>query len=54
MGFVEPGDVLAGRDAQLNAALIHLADRMSAEPMPVPDAPPEYPDKAKASIANEL
>ncbi len=47
----EPGDVLAGRDAQLNAALVHLADRMAAEPMPVPDAPPEYPDKAKASIA---
>ena len=47
----EPSDVLAGRDAQLEAALVHLADRMAAEPMPVPDAPPEYPVKAKESIA---
>jgi tricorn protease len=47
----EPGDVLAGRDAQLEAALVHLADRMAAQPMPVPDAPPEFPNKAKESIA---
>ena len=47
----EPGDVLAGRDAQLEAALIHLADRMATDPMPVPESPPEYPNKAKASIA---
>ena len=47
----EPGDVLAGRDAQLESALEHLTDRMAAEPMPVPDAPPEFPDKSKATIA---
>jgi tricorn protease len=47
----EPGDVLAGRDAQLEAALVHLADRMASDPMVVPDAPPEFPDKSKATIA---
>ena len=47
----EPGAVLAGRDSQLEAALVHLADRMASDPMPVPDAPPEYPVKAKESIA---
>jgi tricorn protease len=47
----EPRDVLAGRDAQLEAALVHLADRMAAESMAVPDAPPDFPNKAKASIA---
>jgi len=47
----EPADVLAGRDAQLEAALAYLADRMEIDPMSVPDAPLEYPVKAKASIA---
>lgn len=42
-----PGDVLAGRDAQLEAALVHLAGRLAAEPMDVPDVPPAYPVKAK-------
>jgi len=37
--------------AQLEAALVYLADRMASEPMPVPDVPPEYPSKAKGSIA---
>ncbi len=47
----EPGDVLAGRDAQLEAALAHLADRLAEDPMTVPDSPPEFPNKAKATIA---
>ena len=47
----EPGDVLAGRDAQLDAALVFLADRLAAEPMTVPDQPPAYPDKSKPTIA---
>ncbi len=47
----EPGDVLAGRDAQLETALDFLEERIAADPMPVPDAPPAYPDKSKASIA---
>jgi len=46
-----PADVLAGRDAQLEAALVYLAEKMAADPMQVPDTPPEYPVKAKASIA---
>ena len=46
-----PGDVLAGRDAQLDAALAYLADRLAAEPMPVPDEPPPVPDKSKPTIA---
>jgi tricorn protease len=46
-----PGDVLAGTDAQLEAALDYLAEKIETEPMPVPDAPPEFPDKAKESIA---
>lgn len=44
-----PADVLAGRDAQLEAALAYLADRMETDPMPVSDAPPKYPNKSKAS-----
>ena len=47
----EPGDVLAGRDAQLEAALVHLADRLASEPMAVPSSPPAFPVKAKESIA---
>jgi tricorn protease len=47
----EPGEVLAGRDAQLETALVFLTEKTAAEPMPVPDAPPAYPNKAKASIA---
>jgi tricorn protease len=42
-----PGDVLAGRDAQLEAALAHLADRLAADPMTVPETAPPYPGKAK-------
>ncbi len=45
-----PGDMLAGRDAQLEAALVHLADRMASDPMPVPDAPPPFPVKTKDTI----
>ena len=47
----EPGDVLAGRDAQLETALAHLAERLAEDPMTVPDSPPEFPNKAKATIA---
>ena len=47
----EPGDVLAGRDAQLEAALVHLADRLASEPMAVPSSSPAFPVKAKESIA---
>jgi tricorn protease len=47
----EPGDVLAGRDAQLEAGLVFLAERMASDPMPVPETPPEFPNKAKESIA---
>jgi len=46
-----PGDVLAGRDAQLERALEFLADRIESEPMPVPDQAPPYPDKSKPTIA---
>jgi tricorn protease len=46
-----PAEVLAGKDAQLEAALDFLANSMAADPKEVPDAPPAYPDKAKDSIA---
>jgi tricorn protease len=41
-----PVDVLAGRDAQLEAALELLGDRLAADPRQLPDPPP-YPDKSK-------
>ena len=46
-----PAEVVAGKDAQLEAALDFLANSMAADPKEVPDAPPAYPDKAKDSIA---
>jgi tricorn protease len=40
-----PGDVLKGRDAQLDAAIGYIVDEMKkARPLP---GPPPYPDKAK-------
>jgi len=41
-----PGDVLQGRDAQLDAAIKNVMDRLAAEPMELP-ARPAYPDKSK-------
>ncbi len=41
-----PVDVLAGRDAQLEAAVENVMERAEADPRTVPD-PPAYPDKSK-------
>jgi tricorn protease len=42
----QPGEVLKGVDAQLDAALAYLRERMAAEPKALPPVP-EYPRKAK-------
>ncbi len=42
-----PASVLAGKDAQLDAAIRLLLERIAAEPMTIP-ARPDYPVKAKA------
>lgn len=41
-----PGDVLAGRDAQLERAIEVLMPKIEYDPRPIPDPPP-YPDKSK-------
>ena len=41
-----PGDVLRGRDAQLEAAIENLLQRIREDPMNLPDRP-RYPDKSK-------
>ena len=41
-----PGDVLRGKDAQLEAGIENVLRRIKEEPMTVP-LPPEYPDKSK-------
>lgn len=41
-----PGDVLKGKDAQLDAAVAYLMEEMKKFP-PEPPGPPPYPDKAK-------
>jgi tricorn protease len=41
-----PGDVLAGRDAQLEKAIEILMPMVEADPRQIPDPPP-YPDKSK-------
>jgi tricorn protease len=41
-----PADVLAGRDAQLKAAIAHVLKQIADEPMTLPP-PPAYPDKSK-------
>jgi len=41
-----PGDVIRGKDAQLDAGVGFLLDKIAKEPMTLP-APPEYPKKAK-------
>ena len=42
----EPGDVLKGKDAQLEAGVAYLMDQLKAEPLGIP-APPPYPNKAR-------
>jgi tricorn protease len=42
----QPRDVLHGRDAQLDAAIQYLQQKLAAEPMALP-APPPYPIKVK-------
>jgi len=42
-----PADVLKGKDAQLDAAIAYLLDRLAREPMDLP-ATPVFPRKAKA------
>ncbi len=42
-----PGDVLRGKDAQLDAAIEHVLRRIAEEPFELPPPPP-YPDKSKA------
>jgi tricorn protease len=42
----QPGDVLAGRDAQLDAAIAYLKERLAAAPVDLPPPPP-YPNRAK-------
>ncbi|HSN53142.1 MAG TPA: S41 family peptidase, partial [Candidatus Sulfomarinibacteraceae bacterium] len=46
-----PGEVLAGRDAQLETALSYLAAKLASEPMSVPEQAPPFPDKSKPTIA---
>lgn len=41
-----PGEVVKGRDAQLEAGIKFLLDKLAKEPMILPETPP-YPDKAK-------
>ncbi len=43
----EPGDVLRGKDAQLETGIAYVLDRIGSEPMPIPETP-EYPNKAKS------
>lgn len=42
-----PGDVIRGKDAQLDAGISYLLDRIEKDPMPIPPTP-EYPDKSKS------
>jgi hypothetical protein len=41
-----PGDVVAGKDAQLEAAIQNLHQRLAEDPMDLPPVP-EYPTKTK-------
>jgi tricorn protease len=41
-----PGDVLKGRDAQLEAGIAYLIDKLEKEPMKIPPTPP-FPKKPK-------
>jgi tricorn protease len=41
-----PGDVIKGKDAQLEACIKYLLYKLAKEPMTLPATPP-YPDKAK-------
>lgn len=41
-----PGDVIRGKDAQLDAGMAYLAEKIAKEPMEIPP-PPAYPKKAK-------
>ncbi len=41
-----PGDVVRGKDAQLEAGVAYLLEKLAKEPMTLPE-PPEYPQKAK-------
>jgi tricorn protease len=43
-----PGDVVAGKDAQLEAAIRNMLDRLAEDPMELPPVP-EYPVKTKAT-----
>lgn len=41
-----PGDVIRGKDAQLEAGIAYLLEKLAREPMTLPETP-EYPKKAK-------
>ncbi len=41
-----PGDVIRGKDAQLDAAIEYVLKRLQEKPVDIP-APPPYPDKSK-------
>ncbi len=41
-----PGDVLRGKDAQLEAAISNILERLAEDPMEIPPPPP-FPDKSK-------
>ncbi len=41
-----PGDVVKGKDAQLEAAVGYLLDQLKKDPLSIP-APPTYPNKAR-------
>ena len=41
-----PGDVLRGKDAQLEAGIEYILKRLEEDPMEIP-SPPAYPDKSK-------
>ena len=41
-----PGDVMRGKDAQLDAGIKYVLDKLAKEPMDLPPAPP-YPNKSR-------
>lgn len=48
-----PGDVLKGKDAQLDAAVNYLLDDIKTNPRPFPTAPP-YPDKSRPHGSDQM
>ena len=45
-----PGDVLRGKDAQLEAGVDHLLKLIAEDPKDIPPVPP-YPDKSREAAS---